>query len=176
MSLYFYIANGEQRGPISIEELQKMGISSTTKVWKEGMADWQPAGEVEEITAVISFGCTPPPVTPPVVPPVTAQATYNGTVNQTFQSQPQENKPPKPDTYLVWSILVTILCCLPFGIPAIVYASRVDNQYFQGQYDAAYNSSKQAKTWTIVSAACGLVFAVIYFIYAFAVGAAMMSM
>lgn len=33
----------------------------------------------------------------------------------------------KPDNNLVWGILVTILCCLPFGIVSIIKASSVDN-------------------------------------------------
>ena len=57
-----------------------------------------------------------------------------------------ENKPPKPDNYLVWAILTTILCCLPFGIVSIVYSSKVDKLYFNGQYDEALAKSKSAKT------------------------------
>ncbi len=170
MSLYFYIIGGEQRGPVSVDELKTMGISSTTQVWCEGMTEWQPAGQVAEITAVIQFGCTPPPVNP-TVPPVPNSGNFAGAA-----SQHTEPKPMKPDTYLVWSILVTVLCCLPFGIPAIVYATKVDNLYYCGQYDAAINASKQAKTWTIVSAACGLVFAIIYTIYVLALGGAMMAL
>jgi uncharacterized membrane protein YvbJ len=33
---------------------------------------------------------------------------------------------PKPDNYLVWSILATLFCCLIPGIVAIVYAAQVD--------------------------------------------------
>ena len=38
----------------------------------------------------------------------------------------------KPSTYLVLSILVTIFCCLPFGIVGIVYASKVENWSLAG--------------------------------------------
>ena len=31
-----------------------------------------------------------------------------------------------PSTYLVRAILVTVFCCLPFGIVAIVYAAQVN--------------------------------------------------
>ena len=54
-------------------------------------------------------------------------------------------KPPKPDNYLVWAILTTILCCLPFGIVSIVYATKVDNLYYAGQYDEAMAKAKSAK-------------------------------
>ena len=36
------------------------------------------------------------------------------------------NQPPvKPSNNLVWAILTTICCCLPFGIVSIVYAAKV---------------------------------------------------
>ena len=35
----------------------------------------------------------------------------------------QGQRPLKPDNNLVWAILCTLLCCLPFGIVSIVYAS-----------------------------------------------------
>ena len=39
----------------------------------------------------------------------------------------------RPSTYLVLSILVTIFCCLPFGIVGIVYASKVDSCWYAGR-------------------------------------------
>lgn len=57
----------------------------------------------------------------------------------------------KPDNFLVWAILSTILCCLPFGVVAIVYASQVDSYWFAGDHEAARRSAKNARTWTWVS-------------------------
>ncbi|MBO7197759.1 MAG: CD225/dispanin family protein, partial [Tidjanibacter sp.] len=34
---------------------------------------------------------------------------------------------PPPSSNLIWGILTTIFCCLPFGIVSIVFASRVDS-------------------------------------------------
>ena len=36
----------------------------------------------------------------------------------------------KPDNFLPWAIVSTVLCCLPFGIVAIVYASKVDTLWY----------------------------------------------
>ena len=33
----------------------------------------------------------------------------------------------KPDNNLVWAILATVLCCLPFGIVAIIKSTQVDS-------------------------------------------------
>lgn len=57
-----------------------------------------------------------------------------------------------PPTYLVWSILTTILCCLPFGIVAIVQSAKVESLYVQGLYAEALKASNEAKKWSIVSA------------------------
>jgi len=62
---------------------------------------------------------------------------------------------PKPDSNLVWAILTTLLCCLPFGIVAIVYASKVDSLYAAGQYAEAQQASDNAKKWSILAAVVG---------------------
>ena len=79
-------------------------------------------------------------------------------------SQPtySANKPVKPDNFLIWGILTTILCCLPLGIVSVVYASKVDGLYHNGQFDDAKKAASNAKTWAIVSASIGFVFAIIY--------------
>ncbi len=73
--------------------------------------------------------------------------------------------PPPPDNYLVWAILVTIFCCLPFGIVSIVYSSKVDSAYAFKNYDEAARLSKQAKNWMFASLISGAVIGIIYFIY-----------
>ena len=84
--------------------------------------------------------------------------------------QPQEVK---PDNFLAWAIISTILCCLPFGIVAIVYASQVDSYWFAGNHEAARRSSRNARTWTWVSvgvSACWWVAALLpVFVFAAAV-------
>lgn len=58
----------------------------------------------------------------------------------------------KPDNYLVWAILSTLLCCMPFGIVAIVKATQVDTFWAQGNQAEAIEAANAAKKWTIVSA------------------------
>lgn len=79
-------------------------------------------------------------------------------------------RPTKPDNHLVWAILTTLLCCLPFGIASIVFASKVDTLYNNGDYEGAAKASKSAQTWAIVSAIVGLIVSVIYGIVLFAAG------
>ncbi len=81
-------------------------------------------------------------------------------------------RPPKPDSYLVWAILVTILCCLPLGVVSIVQAVTVNNRYDAGDYEGAKRASRSAKNWTIWSAIIGVVGGIIYCICVFALGLA----
>lgn len=72
---------------------------------------------------------------------------------------PQQQQPvgPKPNNYMVWSILATIFCCLPLGVWSIVCSSRVNKEWDRGNYVGANNESKKARTWIIISAILGLI-------------------
>ena len=64
---YFIVDNGQQAGPYTIDELVKRGLNSDTLVWAEGMTDWTPAWQVEELKSYLyaqQQAPTPPPVTP----------------------------------------------------------------------------------------------------------------
>lgn len=67
-------------------------------------------------------------------------------------AMPQATSYP-PDNYLVWAILTTVLCCLPFGIVSIVKSSQVNTLWWQGRHGEAYAASESAKNWAIASAA-----------------------
>jgi hypothetical protein len=67
----------------------------------------------------------------------------------------------EPDNYLVWAILCTVLCCLPFGIVSIVYSTRVSGLWSQGRYAEAQAAADSAKKWAIIGAIVGAVLYVI---------------
>ena len=69
-----------------------------------------------------------------------------------------------PDNYLVWAILCTLLCCLPFGIVSIVKATQVEKLWLAGDKMGARKASDDAKKWAIISAVVGAVGYIIYFI------------
>jgi ribosomal protein L40E len=68
--------------------------------------------------------------------------------------------------YLVQAILATIFCCVPFGIPAIVFAAQVNGKLAAGDYAGAVETSKKAKRWCWISFWVGLGFGLIYVIFA----------
>jgi hypothetical protein len=59
--------------------------------------------------------------------------------------------------HLVFAILVTVLCCLPTGIAAIVYAAQVNGKLQAGDIAGAQEASKNAKMWCWISVGAGLV-------------------
>lgn len=52
-----------------------------------------------------------------------------------------------PKNWLVESILITIFCCLPFGIVAIVNAANVNSRLAVGDYAGAQEASVNAGKW-----------------------------
>ncbi|MDE6069820.1 MAG: CD225/dispanin family protein [Alistipes sp.] len=76
----------------------------------------------------------------------------------------EPNNMQKPDNALVWAILSTVLCCLPFGIVAIVKATQVDTFWAAGNVDAACQAARDARKWCWISAGTAVAIWVIYFI------------
>lgn len=54
---------------------------------------------------------------------------------------------PRPDNNLWLAVLVTVLCCLPFGIVSIIYSSKVDSSWAAGDIGAALEYSRKARSW-----------------------------
>ncbi len=74
--------------------------------------------------------------------------------------------PPAINNYLVPSILATIFCCWPLGIPAIINAAKVNQLLAMGDIHGAQEAARKAKMWTIWSVASIGVVVVLYAIAA----------
>lgn len=155
MREYYYIdSHGAKQGPFDLETMQKMGIESNTKVWYIGLEDWTNACEFEELKGFVT------PITP----------------KRSFEKPIQSDIPQnKPDSYLAWSIVSAILCCLPLSIPAIVYAAKVDSLWINKEYEASIDAAKKAKKWTIVSAIVAGGFWLLYILFFVVIGLASYS-
>lgn len=81
---------------------------------------------------------------------------------------------PKPNNWLVPAILVTLFCCNWLGIVGVVYAARVDTKYAHGDYAGAAEDARQARLWTLIPLAIGVVFWLLFMaFYGFVFFAAM---
>ena len=81
-----------------------------------------------------------------------------GEVLQQVQAVPPASIP----NYLTQAILVTLFCCLPFGIVAIVYAAGVNGKVQAGDLQGALEASGKAKTWCWLSFAFGIILVPLY--------------
>lgn len=66
---WHYISNGQQCGPVTTDDLHELALDGNLHpddlVWREGMADWAPAGKVKGLFDGVT---TKPPPKPPRVP------------------------------------------------------------------------------------------------------------
>jgi hypothetical protein len=63
----------------------------------------------------------------------------------------------KPNNYLTWAVLSTLLFCLPLGVTSIYYATRVNQRWQAGDHAGAVGASERAKKFAIASAVTGVV-------------------
>ena len=75
------------------------------------------------------------------------------------------NPPQQPKNWLAESILVTLLCCLPFGIVGIVNAAQVSSRFSSGDYDGSLRASQEAAKWTKIGFWVGIGVIALYFLF-----------
>jgi hypothetical protein len=63
--------------------------------------------------------------------------------------------------WLGLSIAATVMCCLPLGIPGIVYAAKAMGDESRGDYHLAEENVGKARTWTLVSAGVAILLLVL---------------
>ena len=109
----------------------------------------------EEINLRASAQTPPPmPQQPVTQPPVPQQPIP--------QPAPYQQPEPMPQTYLVWSVLATVFCCLIPGIVAIIYSTMVSSKYYAKDYEGSKRASEMAQYWIIASVVLGVITAAVY--------------
>jgi hypothetical protein len=71
--------------------------------------------------------------------------------------------PANVPNYLVQSILVTLCCCLPFGIVAIVFAAQVNSKLAAGDVAGAMDASGKARMWCWIAFGVGILCSIGWF-------------
>jgi hypothetical protein len=147
----WFFAKGDKRfGPMGLGDLQQRiatgEVERSDLVWAQGDPDWRVAGDVPDLFAGGASSAPPPP-------PRRAQSTGHApwpAPPESAYAEATGRSTPVP-SYLWQSIVITLLCCNPLAIVAIVYAAKVDGLVARGQFAAARRASDVAKTWCIVS-------------------------
>lgn len=152
---YWIIVNDERVGPLTIEELKKYDIKKDTPVWCAGLDDWTHAGQISDLSQLFCIDEN--------VISEDKKEDEIIAISEPESIEPAidiEEKPlrPCPPSYLVWAVLVIILCCAPLGIPAIIYSSQVKTKYNNGDYSGARKASERAALWVILAFVGGLIY------------------
>ena len=86
---------------------------------------------------------------------------------EVINNNPSNNQPRRypPKNYLVEAILVTLFCCLPFGIVGIINAARVENAFYSGGETEAERLSREALKWSKIGLFAGIGVLVFYILF-----------
>ncbi len=74
---------------------------------------------------------------------------------------PPTNAPANVPNYLVPAI-ISIFCCWPLGIVAIIFAAQVNGKVTSGDLAGAVDASKKAKLFSFIAIGIGLAVGVVY--------------
>jgi len=154
---YWINHNGVQSGPVELEALKEMGLTSRAYVWREGMADWVPITQMPELQGMYEMVSQPDSVATQQPQASAAQQPQASATQQPQASAAQQPAEPCPPTNMVWAILATVLCCIPLGIMGIVYAGKVSKLYLAGDLEGAKKASETGAWWCIAAITIGVI-------------------
>lgn len=155
MKIWIHL-NGMQQGPYSKEEIAAMNLPSATPVWYEGLAQWIPACQAPALADIFDPGVERQPES-------TAEPRQQQTVCavgdgvEVCAARASAPAARRPATFLGWSILLTLCCCTPFSIAAIVTGAITNTRYGRGDYDGARRMSRATEWLVIIAITLGIV-------------------
>lgn len=152
MTEYWVVVDGKPSGPYTAGQLMNMNLTPDTPVWRKGLIDWVKLSELPDGEFVVTEA-EAERVERPVVIPAIPQPQFSRPEPVKQPDEPAELAP----SYLIWSVLSTLFCCLPLGIVAIMMSIRVNSLNARGFYDEARRCSRNTELWIIASFTFGLV-------------------
>ena len=84
-------------------------------------------------------------------------------MSQEWTPPPSPGAPASVPNYLVPSI-ISLFCCLPLGIVAVIFAARVNGQVQSGDTAGALESSRKAKMFSYIGLILGLIWIAIWIV------------
>ncbi|MDE6453622.1 MAG: CD225/dispanin family protein [Muribaculaceae bacterium] len=163
MKIWIHV-NGMQQGPYTMDQIAAMQLSPGTPVWYEGLPRWVPACQAPALASLFADGsdssdsgeadsaCAADAQC--VCEPAAQQSGGHGAAAAAVQAA---CVPARPSTYLAWSIVLTMCCCTPFSIAAIVCGAITNSRYNRGDYAGARRMSHATEWLVIISITLGIV-------------------
>jgi hypothetical protein len=133
-------ADGKPYGPVTAAQIRQWvadgRADGQTLAQSEGAAEWKPLVQFGEFADLFPPGSAPPPL--PGLAPTAAPT-----------------RPPR--SYMLPAVLTTLCCCLPFGIPAIIFAGRAQSKLASGDLAGAAAMSEKARLWCWIAFVVGAI-------------------
>lgn len=85
-------------------------------------------------------------------------------MSQDWTPPPASGAPVNVPNYLVLSIL-SLFCCTPLGIVAVIFAAQVNGKVATGDTAGALDASKKAKMFSFISIGLGIAGIVCYVLF-----------
>ncbi len=137
---YWIIADGIEKGPFTLDQIRELRPAPHTHVWCTGLPDWTTADQLPELAQWLDYSAEQSPASP--------CETQNANTGR-FE--------PMPRTYLAWSIVATLLCCLIPGVIAIFFSAKVEPRWQKGDIEGAKNASEWALLWILAAVVFGII-------------------
>jgi Interferon-induced transmembrane protein len=85
-------------------------------------------------------------------------------MSQEWTPPPSSGAPASVPNYLVPAI-ISLFCCLPLGIAAVIFAAQVNTKVAAGDSAGALDSSKKAKMFSFIAIGLGLAGIICYVLF-----------
>ncbi len=145
MKIWIY-KDGQQSGPYTPDQLAELGVSPRTRVWYSGLPRWCEAGSLPELAFLFGQKPEAAQATPLFIAQPPSQPQQLSAADSAEQKAPQ-----CPPSHLVWAVLLTLLCCSPFAIAAIVTGVLASARHAEGNFSASRRLG-EATEWLIMLA------------------------
>ena len=127
--------DGREYGPKAVVEVEEWivqgRLNAASRIKEVGSDEWKTLGNLPEFQTELK-----------------SAVTIGSSIHQHTDG-------PIP-SYMIQAILVTFFCCMPLGIPAIIFASRVDGLIRMGNLAEARECSNKAKLWCWIGFGLGI--------------------
>jgi hypothetical protein len=125
MADWFFAKGTAQRGPVALEfifdSLRAGTLTAHDMVWRDGMAQWTPTGQVPELAGAFSSAT---PAIPPAQPAAFATSAAAARMAPGFGQSYYSQTPPQHSALAITSMVLGIvgMCgfCVSTGIPALI--------------------------------------------------------